>query len=136
MTISHATIRADTWTAINGVLKGLFPTKNIYSKFPEDPTKIKKSDYPMVVQVNPEVNDDEMFFGRTNSSKENVVMVEIYSNNPADLDTYADSIHNYFETTSITDVHSPEIGDSTTDYITINSTNVAFKIMSIKFKVK
>ncbi len=136
MTISQATIRSDTWTAVNDILKSLFPTKNIYAKFPENTKKIKKSDYPLVVMVNPEVKESDRFFGRSVSAKEDLVLVEIYSNNPADIDTYADTIHNYFENNIVVDLHIPQINDSSTDYITINDSNITFKIMSLMFKVK
>ncbi len=134
MAINGATIRADTWNTIRTAIIGLYPGKTIQAKFPEDPTKITKADYPLIVVKNPEVDQDGGFFGRTRSSKVCDTMVEVYSNNPADIDSIPDTIINHFETVKLADLHVVNVADSTTGNLEINKQNVLFKVMSVSTK--
>ena len=134
MVVSHATIHSNVFTDINLVLKSLFLTKNIYAKFPEDSTKIKKSDYPLIVQTMADVNQIDKKFGRGTSTKEINVFVELYSNNPSDIDSYSDTIHNYFENNTLSNLHIPAVNDSSQDTLQINDQVVSFRIINLSFK--
>ena len=132
MAISHSTVRANTWTAVNAGVAAA-TSKTILAKFPDDPTRITAASYPIVVMSPAQVEADGKFFGSTNNPKEITVFVDVYSNNPADIDTVSDQIANYFETTRIDDVHLVAVNDSDVDVLTINNLNIAFRIISITF---
>ena len=133
MAINKSSVSADTWTAVNNALKSLFSGENIYARFPEDTSKMKKSDFPIVVQKPAEVSTAEKLFGRVQSPKDVVVLIEIYSNNPADIDSRSDTIRNYFETTNVDGIGSPVVNESDVGELIINNWVVSFKILALSF---
>ncbi|MEA2036651.1 MAG: hypothetical protein U9O94_04030 [Nanoarchaeota archaeon] len=134
MAINHATVRSDTWDTVNAALRTL-TGKAVLAEFPEDHSKVKKSDYPIITQTPAEVSQDEKFFGKTNNPKEINVFVGLYSNNPDEIDTLSDSIGNYFEVTGVSGVHLNAVNDSSVDVMQINNQNVSFRIINISFKM-
>lgn len=134
MVINQASISSDVWTTVNGALKGLFGGENIYARFPEDTKKIKRSSFPIIVQKPAEVSVSDRLFGRVQSPKDVVVLVEVYSNNPADIDSRSDTIREHFETTNISGVGSPVVNESDVGELVINNMVVCFKIIALNFK--
>ncbi len=134
MTVNHATVYEDSWSAVNNALKTLLSLSIVRVRFPDNPAKLKDSDFPLLVQAKTSVKTKDQFFGRSKFGKTLDIMVDVWDRNPANVDTTCSKISNHFENSRIADLHCTAANGSDAGSIQINNKNYHFRIMALQFR--